>query len=49
MSYLKPEVVDLGDLISLTQAGAIGNAEDGTGKFVFVDTPPAQVSVVIIP
>lgn len=49
MSYFKPEVVDLGDLISLTQAGAIGNTEDGAGKFVFIDTPPADVSVVIIP
>ena len=50
MSYEKPQVVDYGDLTTLTQAqGSIG-AEDGVGKTVQVSVDPIiEVSIGIGP
>ena len=44
MSYVCPEVVDLGDLLELTQATGLFGAEDGASKLIpmhHVPTPTA--------
>ena len=50
LSYEKPQVVDYGDLTTLTQAqGSIG-AEDGVGKTVQVTVDPiVELSIGIGP
>jgi hypothetical protein len=48
--YTPPEVRDYGDLVELTQAGALGTVEDGTGKQISVVVDPiAQVTLQVLP
>jgi hypothetical protein len=37
MDYTQPEVVDLGDLVQITQAGELLGEEDAGAKFSFLD------------
>jgi hypothetical protein len=48
--YTPPVVRDYGDLVELTQAGALGTVEDGTGKQVSVVIDPiAQLTLQVLP